>query len=114
MIYPNNLSMPVWECWHGFTVIFMCENHDIQLQVEICSFFHPAGVISRRPESDCLTLIQVVPLDDYHIVVQVREFVLVARVWNLLNVLRSDYITYADTLDCLVYFFSHPHTVAHV
>ena len=29
-------------------------------------------------------------------------------------VLRSDYTTYADTLDCLVSFFSKPHTVAHV
>ena len=29
-------------------------------------------------------------------------------------VLRSDYITYADTLDCLVSFFSNPYTVAHV
>ena len=28
--------------------------------------------------------------------------------------LRSDYITYADTLDCLVYFFLYPSTVAHV
>ena len=28
--------------------------------------------------------------------------------------LRSDYITYADTLDCLVYFFFYPYTVAHV
>ena len=28
--------------------------------------------------------------------------------------LRSDYITYADMLDCLVYFFFHPFTVAHV
>ena len=28
--------------------------------------------------------------------------------------LRSDYITYADTLDCLVYFLSTPYTVAHV
>ena len=28
--------------------------------------------------------------------------------------LRSDYITYTDTLDCLVSFFFHPHTVAHV
>ena len=28
--------------------------------------------------------------------------------------LRSDYITYADTSDCLVSFFSHPFTVAHV
>ena len=30
-------------------------------------------------------LIQAVLLDDYHIAVQVREFVLVARVWNLLD-----------------------------
>ena len=28
--------------------------------------------------------------------------------------LRSDYITYADTSDCLVYFSLTPHTVAHV
>ena len=28
--------------------------------------------------------------------------------------LRSDYITYADTLDCLVYFLLLPFTVAHV
>ena len=27
---------------------------------------------------------------------------------------RSDYITHADTLDCLVYFFLYPYTVAHV
>ena len=29
-------------------------------------------------------------------------------------VLRSDYITYADTSDCLVYFSFPPITVAHV
>ena len=28
--------------------------------------------------------------------------------------LRSDYITYADTLDCFVSFLSNPYTVAHV
>ena len=28
--------------------------------------------------------------------------------------LRSDYITYADTSDCFVSFFSTPYTVAHV
>ena len=28
--------------------------------------------------------------------------------------LRSDYITYADTLDCLVSFLLYPYTVAHV
>ena len=28
--------------------------------------------------------------------------------------LQLDYITYTDTLDCLVSFFSKPHTVAHV
>ena len=28
--------------------------------------------------------------------------------------LRSDYITYTDKLDCLVYFIFHPFTVAHV
>ena len=28
--------------------------------------------------------------------------------------LRLDYITYADTSDCLVSFFSNPYTVAHV
>ena len=28
--------------------------------------------------------------------------------------LRSDYITYADTLDCLVSFLYLPYTVAHV
>ena len=28
--------------------------------------------------------------------------------------LRSDYTTYADTLDCLVFFSLTPHTVAHV
>ena len=34
--------------------------------------------------------------------------------WEALAVLQSDYITYADTLDCLVYFIFHPSTVAHV
>ena len=28
--------------------------------------------------------------------------------------LRSDYTTYTDTLDCLVPFLSNPYTVAHV
>ena len=30
------------------------------------------------------------------------------------DMLRSDYTTYADTLDCLVPFLSNPYTVAHV
>ena len=47
---------------------------------------------------------------------------MVTRAWEISQayeviqgvLLQSDYITYADTLDCLIYFSFFPHTVAHV
>ena len=54
-------------------------------------------------------------------IVGFKGWVLILLAWQAahpltycLALLQSDYITYADTSDCFISFFSNPYTVAHV